>query len=100
MKSKKNRDMTSERLNINYPGKEKSSMFKFEDEILMLRATIRRYGISLNPCREMILIFIDGYQLHPDLINSYLGADPKPVFITYEDEKLYNDISNWNIPKL
>ena len=29
-----------------------------------------------------------------------IGADPKPVFVTCEDEKLYNDVSNWNIPKL
>ena len=38
---KKNRDMLFERLNINDPSKEESSIFKFEDEIMMLRATIR-----------------------------------------------------------
>ena len=29
-----------------------------------------------------------------------IGADPKTIFITSEDENLYNDISNWNILKL
>ena len=87
---------------MNDPGKEERSKFKFEDEIMILRATIRKSGIPSNPCRETILKAIDGYQLHPDLVNSYItakknfhsyikiGGDPKPVFITYEDEKLYN----------
>ena len=95
---KKNHDMLLERLNINDPGKEESSIFKFEDE--MLRATIRKSGIFLNPCSEAILKAIDSCQLHSDLVNFYItatenfhscikiGADPKPVFITYEDEKL------------
>ena len=109
---KKNRDMLFERLNINDPGKEESSIFKFEDEIMMLRAAIRKSGVLLNPCSETILKAIDGCQLHSDLVNFYItakenfhsyikiGADSKPVFITYEDENLYNDVSNWNIPKL
>ena len=109
---KKNRDMLFERLNINDPGKEESSIFKFEDEIMMLRATIWKSGILLNLCSEMILKARDGCQLHSDLVNFYITAkenfhsyikirtDPKPVFITYGNENLYNDVSNWNIPKL
>ena len=78
----------------------------------MLRATIQKSGVLLSPCSETILKAIDRCHLHSDLVNFYItakenfhsyvktGADPKPVFITYEDENLYNDVSNWNIPKL
>ena len=109
---KKNRDILFERLNINDPGKEESSIFKFEDEIMMLRETIRKSGILLNPRSGTILKAIACCQLHSDLVNFYItanenfhsyikiGADPKPVFITCEDENLYNEVSNWNIPKL
>ena len=89
-----------------------SSIFKFEDEIMMLHATIRKSGILLNPCSETIINAVDGFQLNLDSINFYItakenfhsyikiGADSEPVFITCEDEKLYSDVSNWNIPKL
>ena len=111
---KKNRDKKNlfGRLNVNDPDKEESSIFKFEDEIMMLRATIWKSGILLNPCSETILKEIDGCRLHSDLVNFYItakedfqsyikiGADQKPVFIMYEDEKLYDDVSNWNISKL
>ena len=78
----------------------------------MLGATIRTSGIPLNPWSEATLKAIDGCQLHPNLVNLYItakenfysyikiGVDPKPVFITYDNEKLYNDVSNWNISKL
>ena len=104
--------MLFERLNINDHGKEESSIFKFEDEIMMLRATIRKSGILLNPCSETIIKAVDGCQLHLDLVNFYItnkenfhssnkiGADSEPVFIACEDEKLYSDVSNWSIPKL
>lgn len=99
------------RLTVNDPDKEESSIFKFEDGIMMLHATIWKSGILLNPCSETILKEIDGCQLQSDLVNFYItakedfqsdikiGADQKPVFIMYEDEKLY-DVSNWNISKL
>ena len=79
---------------------------------MMLHATIWKSGILLNTCSETILKEIDGCQLHSDLVNFYItakedfqsyikiGADQKPVFIMYEDEKLYDDASNWNISKL
>lgn len=109
---KKNRDMLFERLNINDHGKEESSIFKFEDEIMMLRATIRKSGILLNPCSETITKAVDGCQLHLDLVSFYIttkenfhssnkiGADSEPFFIACEDEKLYSDVSNWSIPRL
>ena len=100
------------RLNVNDPDKEESSIFKSEDEIMMLHPTIWKSGILLNPCSETILKEIDGCQLHSGLVNFYItakedfqsyikiGADQKPVFIMYENEKLYDDVSNWNISKL
>ena len=75
-----------------------SSIFKFEDEIMMLHATIRKSGILLNTCSETIINALDGFQLNLDSINfcitakenfhSYIkiGADSEPVFITCEDE--------------
>ena len=56
---------------------------------------------------------LDRTYLHHDLVNFLFTArenyhkvlynpdmEIKPVFVTYEDEKVYNDISTWKIEKI
>ena len=89
---KKNHDMLLENLNINDPVVEKSSIFKFKDEI-MLHATIQKSDILLNPCSEMITA--------KENLHSYLKLEPtQSLFLLHVRMKSYNDLSNWNIPKL
>ena len=88
------------------------TLARMKAQFLSLKMKYRCYGILLNPCSETILKAIECCQLHPDLANFFIAAkkyfrgyikivaNPKPIFVTYEDEKLYNDVSNLNIPKL
>ena len=79
----------------------------------MLQCIIRDSGVLAKLYDEIPLIALDRTYLHHDLVNFPLtarenyhkvlynaGIEIKPFFVTYEDEKFYNDISTWKIEKI
>ena len=91
---------------------QQSLMFQFDHEVYMLCFIIRDSGILAKPHDEIPLMASDRTNLYHDLVNSLFGArknyhkvsynpdmEIKPVYVTYEDEKVYNDIMTWKIEK-
>ena len=109
----KNRDAVFTKANLKDPGFSESSIFKFEEEVQMLRVVIRDSGILLNPLEEFHLKSLSGKVLHPSLVNFYFIASEnyknftkdqsytmEPVFVTYEDESDYLNVKNWTNMRL
>ena len=67
----KNRDAVFTKASLKDPGSSESSIFKFEEEVQMLRVVIRDSGILLNPLEEFPLKSLSGKVLHPSLVNFY-----------------------------
>jgi hypothetical protein len=97
------------------PGDERSSIFKFDEEIQMFRNRIRMSGMLASPMKETPLRSITGTRLHPELVNFYFtardsyraykngkeSADPvPPIFILPEEETMYNNVQNWTVKKI
>ena len=74
----------------------------------MLWCIIGDSGIHAKPYDDIPLTY-----LHHNLVNFLFTArenyhkvfynpdmEIKPVFVTYEDEKVYNDVSTWKIEKI
>ena len=72
----------------------------------MLQSIIRDSGILTKPHNEIPFMALDRTYLHHDLVNFLFTArenyhkvlynpdmEIKPVFVTYEDEKVYDNIS-------
>ena len=61
-----------------------------------------------DPCNAHPLRLIDGKLLHPELVNWYFTATENyekykylaPVFVTRDDESVFNDIKNWTNKKI
>ena len=79
----------------------------------MLRAIIRDSSILDDPYNQLPLKAIDGTPLHHDLLNfmfaamenynsliENLEADLQPVFVTDEDENIYDDVNTWTVEKM
>ena len=109
----KNRDAVFTKASLKDPGSSESSIFKFEEEVQMLRVVIRDSGILLNPLEEFPLKSLSGKVLHPSLVNFYFIASEnyknfkkdqsytmEPVFVTYEDESDYLNVKNWTNVRL
>ena len=67
----KNWDALFTKASLKDPGSSESSIFKFEEEVQMLRVVIRDSGILLNPLEEFPLKSLSGKVLHPSLVNFY-----------------------------
>ena len=102
-----------ERLGIKDPAENKSSVFKFDLEVLMFRSMLRESKIFENPYSPLPLRSLSGEFLHPDLVNMYFKAtsnyekyvrdqeaELEIMCITYEDEKLLNDMNTWRVDKI
>ena len=109
----RNRGSVFEKSSLKDPNLQESSIFRFDHEVQMLRCIIRDSGILAKPYDEIPLMALDRTYLHHDLVNFLFTArenyhkvlynpdmEIKPVFVTYEDEKVYNDISTWKIEKI
>ena len=109
----KNRDAVFNKAILKDPGYSESSIFKFEEEVQMLRVVIRDSGILLNPLEELPLKSLYGKVLHPTLVNFYFtatennenfkkgqGYKMEPVFVTYENESEYLNVKNWTNARL
>ena len=70
----KNPDVVFTKATLKDLGSSKSSIFKFEEEVQMLRNVIRDSGILLNPLEEFPLKSLSGKLLHPTLVNFYFTA--------------------------
>ena len=70
-------------------------------------------GMLAKPYDEIPLMALDRTYLHHNLVNFLFTArenyhkvfynpdmEIKPVFVTQEDEKVYNDVSTWKIEKI
>ena len=79
----------------------------------MLRAIIRDSSILDDPYNQLPLKAIDGTPLHHDLVNFIFTAmenynslienseaDLQAVFVTCEDENVYNDVNTWTVEKI
>ena len=90
------------------PSSTSTSVFKFEKEIQLVKRLIRKSVILNKPCTEKHLKALDESLLHHNLVNfsftatenyqNYLKdkeAELLPVFVTYDEEKKYNDVNNW-----
>ena len=88
------------------PGSSGSSIFKFEEEIQMLRVVIRDSGLLLNPLEEFPLKSLSGkcyilpwfafILLLQKIMKNFKkdqGYTVEPVFVTYEDEFEYSEIA-------
>ena len=108
-----NRAAVFERADLKDPRLQSSSIFKFDIEVQMLRAIIRDSSILDDPYSQLPLKVIDGTILHHDLVNFMFTAmenynslmenpeaDLHPVFVTYEDENIYNDVKTWTVEKI
>ena len=102
-----NRDFVFHMVSMKDPSSTYTSVFKFE-EIQLVRKLIRKSGILNKPCTKKHLKALDGSLLHHNLVNfsfiatenyqNYLKdnkAELLPVFVTYNEEKEYNDVNNW-----
>ena len=102
-----NRDTVFTKASLKDPGSSESSIFKFEEEIQMLRVVIRDSGMLLNPLEEFPLKSLSGKMLYPALVSVYFtatenyenfkkdeGYTVEPVFVTYEDEIEYLNVKN------
>ena len=78
----------------------------------MLRCIICDSGILAKLYNGIPLMALDRAYLHHNLVNLLFTArenyhkvlynpdmEIKPVFVTYDDEKVYNNISKWKIEK-
>ena len=81
-------------------------------EVQMLQCIICDSGILAKPYNEIPSMALDRIYLHHSLVNFLFtvkenyhkvlyNADMeiKPVFVTYKDEKVYNDFSTWKMEK-
>ena len=79
----------------------------------MFRGMIRQSCVLEDPFKRFPLMGFDGTPLHPNLVNFYNIAktnyniyikenksELQPVFVTFKDEKEYNEVSNWTIAKI
>ena len=79
----------------------------------MFRIYIRESKLLENPYEQFSLRSIDNEELHPDFVNFYFQclenynaykinpeSDLPPVFVSYEEEQIHNDINNWSISKI
>ena len=102
-----NRDTVFTKASLKDPGSSESSIFKFEEEIQMLRVVIRDSGMVLNPLEEFPLKSLSGKMLYPALVSVYFtatenyenfkkdeGYTVEPVFVTYEDDIEYLNVKN------
>ena len=109
----KNRDAVFAKASLMDLGSSESSIFKFEEEVQMLRVVIRNSGILLNLLEEFPLKSLSGKVLHPALVNFYFtatenyenfkkdqGYKMEPVFVTYENESEYLNVKNWTNARL
>lgn len=99
---------------IQDPGTEGTSNFNFDLEVQMYRAKIRQSGILLKPTQKKGLQSIEKKALHPKLINllrtcknnyrmykeEASKADLQPVFVTEQDEKVFQDVTTWSMEKI
>ena len=98
----KNRGAVFTKASLKDPGSSESSIFKFEEEVQMLRVVIRDSGIFSNPLKEFPSKSWSRKVFHPTLVNFYFtaienhenlkkdqGYTMEPVFVTYEDESEY-----------
>ena len=106
---KRNRESVFRRAGMMDPGKQKTSIFNFEEEVQCVRASIRQSGMLSCPLQPQALVSLDGQLLHNDLVNMHLvltenydnfkkspnDCVQKPVFVTFKQEAEYNDINNW-----
>ena len=110
---KLNRDAVFKKAELKDPGLQQSSIFKFSKEVQRFRVAIRESGMLDNPYEDVLMRSIDGDLLHHDLVNFYfqckdnckvykkdLESELLLVFVTYAEEKAFNDIKNWTIAKL
>ena len=102
-----------ERAGLKDPGQQSSSIFKFDIEVQMLRAIICDSSILDDLYSQLPLKAIDDTIPHHDLVNFRFTAmenynllienpeaDLHPVFVTYEDENIYNDVKTWRVEKI
>ena len=104
-----NRANVYERLRSTDPTLTQSSVFKFEEEVRMLRCMIRKSNWLQYPYERVPLQSLDGKPLHMNLVDFYLTAlenydeyikDPttdnlRPVFRTQDDANAFYDINTW-----
>ena len=95
----KNREMLFKRFSITYPSSEDSSVFHFDNEILIVRSLIRQSTLLSSPRLEADIMVLDGTILHTDLVNLYFtakenyhsylknGTDPLPPFLSMMKKK-------------
>ena len=108
-----NRKNLDKRCGLTDPSSNESSVFKFDEEIQMLRLMIRTSCTLQDPYELYQLRSLDGELLHPDLVNFYYTCvenyhhyleDPSvelaPVFASLEDEINFNDAKNWSNSKI
>ena len=109
----RNRRFVFKKSSLEDPNRQESSIFKFDHEVQMLQCIIRDSGILAKPYDEIPLIALDRTYLHHDLVNFLFitrenyhkvlynpDMEIKPIFVTYEEEKVYNNTSTWKIEKL
>ena len=84
-----------------------------------VRKRIHESNLHRNPRDKIALKSLDGVNLHPTLVNFYHtvenyseylkdpdeylkdpDADLNPVFVTFEEEEIFNDVNNWTIAKI
>ena len=103
-----NRDTVFTKASLKDPGSSESSIFKFEEEIQMLRVVIRDSGLLLNPLEEFPLKSLSGkcyilpwfafILLLQKIMKNFKkdqGYTVEPVFVTYEDKFEYLNVKNW-----
>ena len=103
-----NRDVVFQMASMKDPSSMSTSVFKFEEEIQLVRKLIHKSGILNKPSTKKHLKALDGSLLHHNLVNfsftatenyqNYLKdkeAELLPVFVTYDEKKEYNDVNNW-----
>ena len=108
-----NRVAVFERAGLKDPGQQSSSIFKFDIEVQMLRAIICDSSILDDLYSQLPLKATDDTIPHHDLVNFRFTAmenynllienpeaDLHPVFVTYEDENIYNDVKTWRVEKI
>ena len=110
---KSNRDAVFKKAKLKDPGLQQSSIFKFSKEVQRFRVAIRESGMLINPFEDVPMRSIDGDLLYDNFVNVYFQSKDNykaykkapesellPVFVTYAEEKAFNDVKNWTIAKL